>query len=205
MKKLLLIVLLIGMVFAYVPEKTYTFQAGELIRADRLNKNEDDFYNALTDGLADLTVGTVSCNTITSTTYNYTTTQLVTYSITPADTVPCTITYTFVNGGSAASTATTNIAALAPVHIPQGAILTNFLVSANTQCTVSLYQQTIDTTTVVTINTITGGTSTTNVTSTIDNGSYLYYIKIGFNNAGATRYYYYTKLQYSMNSFSGLN
>lgn len=196
MKRLwILLCVLLLLTGCAVPEKTHVFQSGGVIRASELNQNFDDFFNALTDGTADLTVDTVSANSITGTSYLYTSTKTITKVISCVAFNPITTNATSYYNYEAAATiyglyaATGTYKALAPIYLPDNAIVTILQVSADATVTVTLNRQTLNSSTVVEMATAVGGTSDTSITSgTIDADSYTYWLTSGASATSAKIY-----------------
>jgi hypothetical protein len=198
MKKLIVGLLLVGLCFAYVPEKTYTFQSGGLIKASELNQNEDDFFNALTDRDADLAVNSVSANLIglTSSTITVSTVS-ASKNILSTAFINASANYTAYGNsmsGWGYFYVTTNYGCVAPVYLGNGTVLTSATISANSGITGGLYAISPTTAALIQIMPITPN-STTTVSYTIDNTTYGYMIWVT-TNINQT-YLSYVRLGYS--------
>lgn len=211
MKKIIWIVVLLLLmnigVYAVAPEKTHVFQSGALIKASELNQNEDDFFNAITDGTKDLTIDDLTADVITATSFKYKTTQTVTkiISFSSFHSVTSNVAYyynNYLNNGEYLVADT--LVAAAPVYFPNGATVTGLMVSGSAGVIVTLNRQVTTSTTVVAMATATATTADASITSsTIDNDGYSYYLVTEADTIGDDLYY--VRLNYTLTTFTGAN
>jgi hypothetical protein len=167
--------------WAYAPEKTYQFQAGALIRASELNQNEDDFFNAITDGNADLTAGTVSASSFVyaslSTQYRY-----VDYTQFNGST------YTVSTNYSGKFSATGGSKAKAQLFIPNGATITQLYVYSTSGVTVNLITQIVAGTTTTNLAAASITTNSVALSSVVANTTYMYLLDCNIESTATSLY-----------------
>ena len=203
MKKILCLIILLVIVLpvlAYTPEKTHVFQEGKLIRASQLNQNEDDFFNALTDGGARLIFKSVSTNSLSAPSFTYRTVQTINKFIAFNEFAQVSNNvsqYVYESSkGRGRLVVSGNDTIIAPLILPNGSTITILTPSADSFIIVTMNRVPSNNGTVSVVATCSGTTAQTNITTPIiDNAGYSYYL-IG-QSTSTNRYFQYVKVTYT--------
>lgn len=196
----ILSLLIISFSWAYIPEKTYVYQEGTIIKNSELNQNEDDFFNAITDGRADLIIKSVSTNLLSSNTFTYRSVQTINKYISFSEfgqvTNSASVYVPQHNIGVGRIVAVTPNFIVAPVIFPNGSVITSIVPSADYWVNITLNRVAQNTSNISVVGFCSGTTNASSLTNTtVDNTGYSYFLTA--QTTSANKALQYVKITYT--------